>query len=53
MKCVEFNALPEEARVSPEDAAALALAMKNKWQKCPGCGFLVGLTTGCNHMTCT
>ncbi|KAI0768475.1 hypothetical protein BD413DRAFT_479286 [Trametes elegans] len=35
-----------------EDAAVVALAEKEGWKRCPGCGHLVELSIGCYHMTC-
>ena len=32
------------------EAASNALAVKEGWQRCPGCTALVEKTTGCNHM---
>lgn len=29
----------------------MELAKKEGWQKCPSCGRMVELNTGCNHMT--
>ncbi|KAH9944551.1 uncharacterized protein BXZ73DRAFT_39160 [Epithele typhae] len=37
---------------SATDEAVLALAGEAGWKRCPGCGHVVELTHGCNHMTC-
>lgn len=28
------------------------MLQENSWQRCPGCGVIVELSFGCNHMTC-
>jgi E3 ubiquitin-protein ligase RNF144 len=30
----------------------LKMAKKNKWQRCPGCHFMVEKVAGCNHIFC-
>ncbi|EGX95839.1 IBR finger domain protein [Cordyceps militaris CM01] len=36
----------------PSKAEFVALKEENAWQQCFGCKNLVGLTSGCNHVTC-
>ncbi|CAK1354574.1 uncharacterized protein RHO25_001636 [Cercospora beticola] len=36
----------------PDKQAILDIARQEGWQKCNGCGNMVELRTGCNHMTC-
>jgi len=49
--CAEFKAIPVSER-APEDLVFAALALKQKWRRCPKCGAMVERTEGCNHMTC-
>jgi hypothetical protein len=45
---------PWDPSCNREDDSAMIdhLLLENKWQRCPGCGVIVELTFGCNHMTC-
>ncbi|KAF2212501.1 hypothetical protein CERZMDRAFT_6498, partial [Cercospora zeae-maydis SCOH1-5] len=48
------KALLRPGRACPPDAdteAILEVARQTGWQKCNGCGNMVELRTGCNHMT--
>ena len=35
-----------------EDDPVLDLAQENGWKHCPRCNHIIGLDSGCNHMTC-
>jgi len=42
------------SREAADDDTAMIdhLLQENNWQRCPGCGAVVELTFGCNHITC-
>ena len=46
-KAVHKGECPED----PDRKKALELAAEQGWKECPGCGEMVELTIGCNHMT--
>ncbi|KAL7152653.1 hypothetical protein ABFS83_04G113000 [Erythranthe nasuta] len=48
--CGDFSRMRESER-EREDLMVHALAKKNKWRRCPRCGFFVERTAGCLHMT--
>ena len=45
---------PWASSCNREDDTAMIdhLLQENGWQRCPGCGAVVELSFGCNHMTC-
>lgn len=47
--CAEYDKRTEAEQAQEEASVAL---LKEKAQKCPGCGSQIEKTTGCDHMTC-
>jgi len=50
--CAAAAAAETAAATTAADAAMRSLAKEAGWQFCPGCGALIELLYGCNHMTC-
>ncbi|KAK2645120.1 hypothetical protein Ddye_020315 [Dipteronia dyeriana] len=51
MECAEFRKLKKGER-EREDIMLMNLAQKQKWKRCPSCGFYVEKKDGCMYMKC-
>ncbi|EYU24555.1 hypothetical protein MIMGU_mgv1a025458mg [Erythranthe guttata] len=47
--CGEFSRMREGERERDQDLMVHALTKKNKWRRCPRCGFFVERSAGCLH----
>ncbi|KAF9477426.1 hypothetical protein BDN70DRAFT_861858 [Pholiota conissans] len=52
LRCKQASHLDEDCVPSEATVQLRALAQAQRWQNCPGCGFVVELIEGCYHMTC-
>ncbi|CAG8931546.1 unnamed protein product [Penicillium salamii] len=53
VKCIRAKHRgPCDLRGTDQDRQLKELALENSWRRCEGCGHMVELKFGCNHMTC-